>query len=47
MHDGKPMLFQTSQGGWFRAGSCKAQENLPIPVFQDNTPDIEQIPMGL
>ena len=37
------------QGGWFRAGSCKAQENLPIPFLlpEENTPDIEQIPMEL
>ena len=37
------MLFHTTQGGGFVQGSsCKAQENLPIPVFQENTPDIEQ-----
>ena len=28
-----------SPGGWFRAGSCKAQENLPIPLsFQKTRP---------
>ena len=37
MHDGNPMWFHTTQGGWFRAGSCKAQENLPIPVSSKKT----------
>ena len=36
MHDGNPMLFHTTQGGGFVQGSsCKAQENLPIPVLQE------------
>ena len=43
MHDGDPMLFHTTQGGGFVQGcSCKAQENLPNPVLQEKTPDIEQ-----
>ena len=42
-HDGNPMLFHTTQGGGFVQGSsCKAQENLPNPILQENTPDIEQ-----
>ena len=41
------MWFHTTQGGWFRVGSFKAQENLPSPVLQENTPDIEQVPMEL
>ena len=37
------MLFHTTQGGGFVQGSsCKAQENLPNPILQENTPDIEQ-----
>ena len=46
MHDGNPMWFHTTQGSGF-VPCCKAQENLPIPVLQENTPDIEQIPMEL
>ena len=37
-----------SPGGWFRAGSCKAQENLPIPLsFQKKTRPISNKPMEL
>ena len=43
---GLPMWFHTR--GWFRAGSCKAQENLPIPLsFQKKTRPISNKPMEL